>query len=68
MGLQDRDYMRDTPRVTRATHQRRPGDPRSAAEVFLPGTVHARPRRRVGPVAIGIIAFVIASAVMLLLM
>ena len=46
MGIQDRDYMRSARPIRRASDQRSPGDPRSADDVFLPGTVHARPRKR----------------------
>ena len=45
MGIQDRDYMRSAKPVRRASDQRSPGDPRSANDIFLPGTVHAKPRR-----------------------
>lgn len=46
MGIQDRDYMRSARPIRRASDQRSPGDPRSADDVFLPGTVHVRPRSR----------------------
>jgi hypothetical protein len=52
MGLQDRDYMRSARQIRRASDQRSPGDPRSADDVFLPGTVHARPRRRIRTVIV----------------
>lgn len=64
MGIQDRDYMRSGRRVTRASDQRRPGDPRTADDVFLPGTVHASRRRRPWTmVAVAIVSFVATAFV-----
>lgn len=66
MGIQDRDYMREGRRVTRASDQRSPGDPRTASDIFLPGTVHARPRRR-GLIITVTICAVIAAALVIAL-
>ena len=65
MGLQDRDYMRSARRVKRASDQRAPGDPRSGDEVFLPGTVHAQPRRSRTGVIMGVCAIVAVVAILL---